>query len=66
MKGKQVRSDLNSGHCVNFQRQYPLHYERLLAQSAGVTEYTVCISAEREDFPNESPAYDIKQSVRLQ
>ncbi len=33
-----------------------------LAQSAGAAEYTVCISEERQDFPNECPGYDTKQS----
>ena len=34
----------------------------LLGQLAGAAEYTNCISAEWEDFPNECPRYDIKQS----
>ncbi len=33
-----------------------------VAQSAGVAEYTNCISAEEQDSPNEHPVYDTKQS----
>ena len=33
-----------------------------MAQSAGVVEYTDCISAEGYDFPNECPTYHSKQS----
>ena len=36
--------------------------QRILVQSAGVAEYTDCISAEGKDFPDECPAYDTKQS----
>ena len=32
------------------------------AQSAGTEEYTDCISAERQDSPNECPGYNTKQS----
>ena len=33
-----------------------------LAQSAGIVEYSDCISAEGYNFPNKSPEYDSKQS----
>ena len=33
-----------------------------VAQSAGAVEYTKCFSAEKQDFPNECPGYDSKQS----
>ena len=33
-----------------------------LAQSAGATEYTDCISAKGQDSPNECPGYEAKQS----
>ena len=32
-----------------------------LAESAGAAEYTDCVNAERQDSPNECPAYDTKQ-----
>ena len=35
---------------------------KLMSQSAGVAEYTDCISAEDYDFPNDCPGYDTKQS----
>ena len=37
----------------------PLTYA---AQSAGAVEYTDCISAKRQDSPNECPGNDTKQS----
>ena len=33
-----------------------------VAKSAWAVEYTDCISAEREDLPNEYPGYDTKQT----
>ena len=33
----------------------------MLAQSAGSSEYTDCISTERKNSPNECPEYDTKQ-----
>ena len=33
-----------------------------LAQSAGAAEYTNCIYVQGQDFPNECPVYDTKQS----
>ena len=33
-----------------------------MVQSAGAAEYTVSISAEAYDTPNECPGYDCKQS----
>ena len=32
------------------------------AQLVGTVEYTDCISAEEQDYPNELPGYDTKQS----
>ena len=34
-----------------------------LVQSVGPVEYTDCMSKEGQDFPNECPAYETKQSV---
>ena len=36
----------------------------VVAQSAGAAEYINCITAEEQDFPNECPGYDTKQSGR--
>ena len=33
-----------------------------MAQSVGAVEYTICISAEEQNSPNECPGYDTKQS----
>ena len=33
-----------------------------MAQSAGAAEYTDCFSVEGQDFSNECPRYDTKQS----
>ena len=33
-----------------------------MAKSAGTVEYIDCIAAEGQDFPNECPRYDTKQS----
>ena len=33
-----------------------------MAQLVGASEYIDCISTERQDFPNECPGFDTKQS----
>ena len=39
----------------------------MVAQSAGAVEYTDCIPAERQDYPNECPDMTLHhQMVRLQ